>query len=201
VVVFALGSIGGGASPVTLAMAGAAVTALLSGLVSAVVLANRAGMEVYRFWQVGSIAAREYSVSGQVAPFLLVGIVLALANARGLNILALGDDMARSLGQNIRRTRIVGVLAITLLTGAVVAACGPIAFLGLIVPHLARFITGPDYRWIVPVSALTGATLLLAADVLCRVVSSDSFEVGIMLAVLGAPVFIWLVRRKGLIRL
>ncbi|ASO21263.1 iron complex transport system permease protein [Actinoalloteichus hoggarensis] len=200
VVVFVLGSLGG-STPVTLAMAGAAVTALLGGLVAAVVLGNRAGMEVYRFWQVGSIAAREYSVSGQVAPFLLAGIVLALVNARGLNVLALGEDMARALGQNIRLTRIVGVTAITLLTGAVVAACGPIAFLGLVVPHLARSITGPDYRWIVPVSALTGAVLLLAADVLCRVVSSDSFEVGIMLAVLGAPVFIWLVRRKGLIRL
>jgi len=199
VVVFVLGAVGGrGATPVTLALAGAAVSALLGGLISAVVLGDERGMETYRFWHVGSIAGRDYAVAGQIAPFLVAGLLLAAVNTPGMNTLALGEDVATALGQRVLRTRILGVCAITLLTGSVVAACGPIAFLGLVVPHLARAITGPDYRWLVPFAALIGAILLLAADVLGRVLTEDSFEVGILLAVLGAPVFVFLVRRKGL---
>lgn len=202
VVVFALGRVGGaGSTPVTLALAGAAVSALLNGLTAAVVLGDRQGMETYRFWHVGSVAGRDYAVTGQVLPFLLLGLIVALVNARGLNTLSLGDDVATALGRHVRRTRALGILAVTLLTGSAVAACGPIAFLGLIVPHLARAITGPDYRWLVPCSALLGAAVLLTADVLGRVLAGDILEVGILLAVLGAPVFIVLVRRKGLMRL
>lgn len=201
-VVFLLGGVGGrAATPVTLALAGAAVSAFINGVIAAVVLRNQGGMETYRFWQVGSIAARDYQVALQVLPFLVVGLVLAVIGTASLNTLALGEDVATSLGLNVPRTRALGILAITLLTGSAVAACGPIAFLGLVVPHLARKITGPDYRWLVPYSALLGAILLLTADVLGRVISSDSFEVGIMLAVIGAPVFIVLVRRRGLARL
>ncbi|SFQ42221.1 iron complex transport system permease protein [Amycolatopsis arida] len=199
VVVFLLGAVGGhGATPVTLALAGAAVSALLYGIISAIVLGNRQGMEAYRFWHVGSIAGRDAAIAGQIAPFLILGLLLAVLNTPGLNTLSLGEDVATSLGQHVRRTRIVGVLAITMLTGAAVAACGPIAFLGLIVPHVARALTGPDYRWLVPFAALLGAVLLLLADVLGRLVSGDTFEVGVMLALLGAPVFIHLVRRRGL---
>lgn len=202
VAVFTLGALGGrGATPVTLALAGAVVSALLHGITSAIVLGDKQGMEIYRFWSVGSIAARDYAIAGQIAPFLVVGLLLAVINARGMNTLALGEDVAMGLGLDVRRTRTVGVLAITLLTGSAVAACGPIAFLGLVVPHVARAITGPDYRWLVPTAALLGAVLLLAADVLGRLISSDSFEVGITLALVGAPVFLWLVRRKGLVRL
>jgi iron complex transport system permease protein len=201
-VVFLLGGVGGrAATPVTLALAGAAVSAFINGVIAAVVLRNQGGMETYRFWQVGSIAARDYGVALQVLPFLVAGLILAVVGTSSLNTLALGEDVATSLGLNVPRTRALGVLAITLLTGSAVAACGPIAFLGLVVPHLARRLTGPDYRWIVPYSAVLGAILLLAADVLGRVVSSDSFEVGIMLAVIGAPVFVALVRRRGLARL
>ncbi|MBK1785935.1 FecCD family ABC transporter permease [Prauserella cavernicola] len=202
VVVFLLGAVGGrGSTPVTLALAGAAVSALLYGLISAIVLGNQQGMETYRFWHVGSIAGRDFAVAGQIAPFLVVGLLLALANTPGLNALALGEDVATALGRDVRRTRILGILAITLLVGAAVSACGPIAFVGLIVPHLARAVTGPDYRWLVPFAGLIGAILLLAADVLARLVSADRLEVGIMLAIVGAPVFIVLVRRKGLARL
>ncbi|RBM15599.1 iron ABC transporter permease [Prauserella sp. PE36] len=202
VVVFLLGATGGrGSTPVTLALAGAAVSALLYGLISAIVLGDRQGMETYRFWHVGSIAGRDFAVAGQIAPFLLVGVLLALANTPGLNALSLGDDVATALGRDIRRTRILGVLAITLLVGAAVSACGPIAFVGLIVPHVARAITGPDYRWLVPFAGLIGAILVLTADVLGRVLTGDSLEVGIMLAIVGAPMFIALVRRKGLARL
>ncbi|PRX45476.1 iron complex transport system permease protein [Prauserella shujinwangii] len=202
VVVFLLGSVGGrGSTPVTLALAGAAISALLYGLISAIVLGNREGMELFRFWHVGSIAGRDFAVAGQIAPFVVLGLVLALVNTPGLNTLSLGEDVATSLGQDLRRTRVLGVLAITLLVGAAVAACGPIAFLGLIVPHIARAVTGPDYRWLVPSAALLGAILLLCADVVGRLVSGDRLEVGIVLAVLGAPVFIHLVRRRGLVRL
>ncbi|WP_216210821.1 FecCD family ABC transporter permease [Amycolatopsis aidingensis] len=202
VVVFLLGATGGhGSTPVTLALAGAAVNALLYGLIAAIVLGNRQGMEAFRFWRVGSIAGRDFAVAGQVLPFLLLGLLLAVLNTPGLNTLSLGEEVATALGQQVRRARILGVTAITLLTGSAVAACGPIAFLGLIVPHVARAVTGPDHRWLVPFSGLLGAILLLLADVAGRVVSGDTFEVGIMLAVLGAPVFIVLVRGKGLARL
>lgn len=202
-VVFLLGAAGGrgDSTPVTLALAGAAVNALLSGLTAAVVLADRRGMEVFRFWQVGSLAGRDFAVLGQMLPFLLVGLLLAVVNAPGLNTLALGDDVATALGRDVVRTRVLGVAAITMLVGAAVAVCGPIAFLGLIVPHVARALSGPDYRWLVPFAGLLGAVLLLAADVLGRLVADDRLEVGIVLAVIGAPVFIRLVRRKGLSRL
>ncbi|XVV06124.1 FecCD family ABC transporter permease [Actinosynnema sp. CA-248983] len=202
VAVFLLGAVGGrGATPVTLALAGAAVSALLYGLIAAVVLGHEQGMEIYRFWRVGSIAGRDFGLVGQIVPFLVAGLVLAVVNTPGMNTLALGEDVATALGQRVVRTRVVGVVAITLLVGAAVAACGPIAFLGLVVPHLARAVTGPDYRWLVPFSALLGAVLLLVADVLGRVLTGDSFEVGILLAIIGAPVFIVLVRRKGLARI
>lgn len=201
-VVFALGRAGGrGSTPVTLALAGAAVSAFINGVIAAVVLRDQQGMETYRFWQVGSIAARDYSVALQVLPFLAVGLLLAVVGTPGLNALALGEDVATSLGLNVARTRTLGVLAITLLTGSAVAACGPIAFLGLMVPHLARRIAGADYRWLVPYGAVLGAVLLLAADVAGRLLTGDALEVGVVLAVVGAPVFVLLVRRRGMVRL
>jgi iron complex transport system permease protein len=203
VVVFLLGSSGrAGPTPVTLALAGAAVSALMHGLVSALVLLDQQSLDAFRFWQVGAIAGRDLTVLLQVLPFLALGLFLALANAPGVNALALGEDVARSLGQRIVRTRIIGVLAITLLIGGAVAACGPIGFLGLVVPHAARAITGPDYRWLLPYSGLLGAALLLVADVLGRIVARPAeLEVGIMMAVFGAPFFIALVRRKKLVKL
>ncbi|MCR3719576.1 MULTISPECIES: FecCD family ABC transporter permease [Prauserella salsuginis group] len=198
VLVFVLGTVRGGATPVTLALAGAAVSALLYGLISAIVLSDRQGMDTYRFWHVGSIAGRELAVAGQLAPFLIAGFVLALANTPGLNSLALGEDVSTALGRHVGRTRLLGIAAITLLVGAAVSACGPIAFVGLLVPHMARVVTGPDYRWLVPCAALLGAVLVLLADVLGRLVAGDTLEVGILLAAVGAPGFIYLVRRRGL---
>lgn len=203
VVVFLLGSAGrAGPTPVTLALAGAAVSALMHGLVSALVLLDRQSLDAFRFWQVGAIAGRDLTVLGQVLPFLGAGLALALVNAPGLNALALGDDVARSLGQRVLRTRVIGVIAITLLIGGAVAACGPIGFLGLVVPHVARAITGPDYRKLLPCAGLLGAAVLLAADVLGRIIARpNELEVGIMMAVFGAPFFIALVRRRNLVRL
>ncbi|MEU7475197.1 iron ABC transporter permease [Lentzea sp. NPDC042327] len=203
VLVFVLGSAGrAGPSPVTLALAGAAVSALMNGLVSAIVLLDQQSLDAFRFWQLGGIAGRDLSVLTQVLPFLLAGLVVAAFNAPGLNALSLGEDVARSLGVNVSRTRSLGILAITLLVGAAVAACGPIGFVGLVVPHIARAFTGPDYRWILPFSAVLGAVLVLVADVVGRVVARPSeVEVGVVLALLGAPFFIFLVRRKRLVKI
>ncbi|WP_370949583.1 FecCD family ABC transporter permease [Amycolatopsis sp. cg5] len=196
--VFAIGSArGGGVTPVRLVLAGAAVTALLNALTSALVINDEQTLNAFRFWSVGALEGRDAAVVGEVVWFVVLGAVLALAGARGLNALALGEDMARSLGQHIPRTRVLGLVAITLLVGAATAACGPIAFVGLVVPHAVRAFTGPDYRWLLPFSALAGAILLLVADVLGRVLARpQELQVGIVVAVLGAPFFVLLVRRR-----
>ncbi len=203
VVVFALGSASrDGATPVTLALAGVAVTYLLGAFTSALVLADSQTLDQYRFWAVGSLAGRDADVAAQVAPFLVAGVVLALVNAPGLNLLSLGEDVARGLGADLALTRWTGLAAITLLTGAAVAACGPIAFVGLVVPHVCRAVTGPDHRWLVPAAGLAGAVLLLVADVVGRVVvRPGELQVGIVLALVGAPFFVLLVRRRRLVGL
>ncbi|MGY1806461.1 FecCD family ABC transporter permease [Blastococcus sp. SYSU D00669] len=201
VLVFAIGSVGrGGPTPVTLALAGAALSALLFALIRGILVSDEQTLDSYRFWVVGALAGRDASVAWQVAPFLLVGLVLAVANAPALNLLGLGEDVARGLGQRIWLARAVGLLAITLLAGAATAACGPIGFLGLMTPHITRAFTGPDNRWLVPCSALLGAVLMLFADVLGRVVVRPAeLQVGIVLAVVGAPFFIALIRRRRLV--
>ncbi len=187
-------------TPVTLALAGAAVSALLGGLTNALVLADTETLDAYRFWVVGSLAGRGTDVLLPVLPFLAVGALLAVAQAPVLNALNLGADVARALGVRTARARAVGITAITLLTGAAVAACGPIAFVGLVVPHVMRMLTGLDHRWSVPLSALLGAVLLLAADVAGRVAARPGeVQVGITVALLGAPFFIALVRRRRLV--
>lgn len=202
--VFALGMAGGrgGPSPVTLALAGTAVSAFLYGLTSALVLLDERAMDTFRFWQLGSIAARGADTAWQVLPFIAAGLVMALINAPGLNALSLGEDVARALGQNVALTRAVGIAAITLLSGAAVAVCGALAFVGLIVPHLIRPLAGPDHRWLLPYSGLAGASALLLADVIGRVVAHPGeLEVGVVLALVGAPFFIALVRRRKPVRL
>lgn len=201
VLVFQLGATGGGGrTPVTLTLAGVAVTFLLRGLTSALVLSDTTAIDLYRFWTVGSLTGRLDGVGLQIAPLLIVGLGLAALNAPALNTLALGDDLATGLGQDIRTARWTGLAAITLLAGSAVVAAGPIAFVGLMVPHLARRLTGPDHRWSIPVAGLTGAVLTLVADVLGRLVARPGeVEVGIVLALVGAPFFIMLVRHQRLV--
>lgn len=203
VTVFGFASIGNGnASPLSLALAGAAVAFFLQAMTNTVVLLDQTTLDGFRFWVVGSVAGRGSDVLWQVLPFLTAGVVIALASTPGLNVLGLGEDVARSLGTNVALSRTVGIAAITLLTGAATAACGPIAFIGLIVPHIARAITGPDYRWLVPYAGLLGGVLLLLADVIGRiVVRPGELQVGIVLALIGAPFFIALVRRRKLVSL
>lgn len=203
VVVHGLGSLGrGGATPVKLALAGAAMAALLGSLTSAILLIDVATLDQFRFWAVGSLAGRDASIVTQLLPFLIVGVLLALASARGLNTLALGDDVARSLGQRVQLARATAGLAVIVCSGAAVAAAGPIGFIGLTIPHVARAICGPDYRWILPWSMVLGPTLLLGADVIGRVVARPGeLQVGIVTAFIGAPFFIALVRRRKLAEL
>lgn len=203
VVVYGLGAMGrGGATPVKLALAGASMTALLGSLTTAVLLLDVATLDQFRFWVVGSIAGRDGSVARQVAPFVLAGVVLSLATARSLNTMSLGDDVARSLGLKVGRSRALAAAAVVLCSGAATAAAGPIAFVGLTIPHVARAIVGPDYRWILPYSAALGPVLLLGSDVIGRVVARPGeLQVGIVTAVVGAPFFIALVRRRKLAQL
>ena len=200
VLVFALGSAGrGGASPVTLALAGAALSALFYALVRAILVSDTDSLDAFRFWVVGALAGRGADIAWQVAPFIVAGLLLALVNAPALDLLGLGEDVARGLGQRVWLARAVGLAAVTLLCGAATAACGPIAFVGLVVPHVVRAFTGPSHRWLVPCSGLLGAVLLLLADVVGRVVvRPGELQVGIVLALIGAPFFIALIRRRRL---
>lgn len=203
VAVYAVASLGrDGATPVKLALAGAALAAGLASLTNAVLVASQETLDAFRFWQVGTLAGRGWEVIGAVAPFLAAGLVLTLATGRVLNSLALGDDVARGLGQNVPLARAATAVGVVLLCGAAVAAAGPIAFVGLVIPHLVRLVVGSDYRWILPFSALLGPVLLLGADIVGRVIlPPGEVQVGIMTAVLGAPVFIWLVRRRRMAQL
>ena len=201
--VYAVGTAGRAApTPVTLALAGAALSALLYAIVRAVLGSDSQTLDAFRFWVVGGLAGRGADVAVQVAPFIAAGALLALANAPALNLLAFGEDVARGLGSRIWPARTVGLAAITLLCGAATAACGPIAFVGLVAPHVVRAFTGPDHRWLVPGSGLLGAVLLMTADVLGRVVTRPGeLPAGIVLALVGAPFFIALVRRSRTARL
>ncbi|MEM7323206.1 MAG: iron ABC transporter permease [Actinomycetota bacterium] len=203
VLVYALGSVGrGGATPVRLALAGAAMNALLFALTRAVTLLDQATLDQFRFWAVGSLAGRDQAVANSMAPFIIVGLFIAVAVSRRLNALALGEDMARALGTGIASTRALTGLAVTLLTGAAVAAAGPVAFIGLVVPHAVRVWFGPDQRWLIPASALAGPTMLLFCDIVGRVVARPGeLQVGIMTAAIGGPAFVVLVRRSRMAQL
>ncbi|MEH1029836.1 iron ABC transporter permease [Micromonospora profundi] len=189
-----------GASPVTLALVGAALDASLASGVYALLSIDARTFEEYRFWVVGGLAGRDLTVTAQLLPFVVVGLVLAAVVARGLDALALGDDVARGLGHRIGLVRLGGGLAAVLLTGAAVAAAGPIAFVGLAVPHLARALVGADHRWTLAVSALLGPALLLSADVVGRLVAPPGeIPAGIVTALIGAPLLAFLVRRARVV--
>ncbi|MFF4450423.1 FecCD family ABC transporter permease [Streptomyces sp. NPDC001502] len=190
------------ATPVRLALAGTAASAALVGYINAVQLLDSKALDKLRFWTVGSLASANMDTVRQVAPFLLVGAVLALVLGRPLNAMAMGDDTARALGAHLTRTRIGAMVAITLLCGAATAACGPIVFIGLMVPHLVRAVTGPDMRWVLAHSAVLAPALLLGSDIVGRVVTRPAeLQVGVVTALIGGPVFIYLVRRKRMAQL
>ncbi|KKO84136.1 FecCD family ABC transporter permease [Corynebacterium otitidis] len=195
--VFALASIGRGVvNPLTLVLGGAALSAVLSSVTAGLVLTDSQNLDRMRFWTVGSVAGRDLDVVWAIAPLVALGLVAALATGPTLNVLNLGEDAAAALGVNTGRHRVAGMLIIALLAGAATAAAGPIGFVGLLVPHLARGLCGPDYRWILPYSAAWGAALLLIADVAARLVARPGeLQVGIVLAFVGAPFFLYLLYR------
>ncbi|GAA1545147.1 iron chelate uptake ABC transporter family permease subunit [Kribbella lupini] len=197
-VVQRLATRGSGATPVGLALTGAAVAALLGAFTSAIVLLDADTLDSYRFWAVGSVAGRGLDVAVQVLPFAVVGLLLAVVNARDLDLLALGDDVAAGLGLSIRRARFVGLLAIGLLTAAGVAACGPIGFLGLLAGHVARRVFGARNSWLIPAAGLTGAAALILADLVGRLVGgAGEVQAGVVLGLVGAPLFVLVVRRRA----
>lgn len=197
VAVYLIASLGrGGATPLRLALSGAVLSAALSSLSSAIILPRADIAGLVQSWLIGGVGG---ATLGQVAPafpFVLGGMLICLLSARRLNMLALGDDMASGLGERVALVRLMAALGAILLCGGITAVCGPIAFVGLVVPHVCRLVVGSDYRWVLPLSALVGALLLVSADILGRLVARPAeLDVGIMTALVGAPFFIWIVRR------
>ncbi|BEL03352.1 iron ABC transporter permease [Actinoplanes sichuanensis] len=196
--VYGVGSLGrGGATPLKIALAGAATSAALASLVVAVVLPRGDIAENFQSWQVGGVGGVGWESITTVLPFLTAGLIVCLLCARPLNSLALGDELAAGLGERVALIRGVAALGAVVLCGAATAVAGPIAFVGLIVPHMCRLLVGLDHRWLLPYVALAGAALLTAADVLGRVVNRpDEIAAGIITALVGAPFFIYIVRRQ-----
>jgi iron complex transport system permease protein len=198
VFVFAIGSLGrGGATPLKLALAGAATSAALASFITAISLPRADIAATLRSWQIGGVGGASFDTIQPMVPFFVVGIAVCLLSARSLNSLALGDDLAASLGERVAVVRGIAALGSVVLCGAATAIAGPIGFVGLVVPHFCRLLVGVDQRWLLPFSALTGAGLLVFADVLGRIVARPSeLDVGIVTAVIGAPFFIAIVRRQ-----
>lgn len=196
--VYVIGSLGpGGATPLKLTLAGAATTAAASSFISAIVLPRGDIAGGVRSWQIGGVGGATPEAISQVLPFLVVGGLICLLAARPLNSLALGDDLAAGLGEHVAATRAIAALGAVLLCGAATAVAGPVAFVGLIVPHICRLLVGVDHRWLLPFSALTGAALVTASDVLGRVIARPGeVDVGIITAFVGAPLLIAIVRRR-----
>ncbi|MFH8362135.1 FecCD family ABC transporter permease [Streptomyces anulatus] len=196
--VHTVGTLGrGGATPLKLALAGAATSAAFASLVSAVILPRNDIAGSFKLWQIGGVGGASFERIAQVAPFLAVGFAVCLLSARALNSLALGDELAAGLGERVAVARAVAALGAVLLCGAATAVAGPIGFVGLVVPHTCRLLVGVDHRWLLPLSAVLGAILLTAADVVGRIVARPSeIDVGIVTALIGAPFFIYIVRRQ-----
>ncbi|MCT4783820.1 MULTISPECIES: FecCD family ABC transporter permease [Exiguobacterium] len=190
--VFGIGSLGrGGATPLKLVLAGAATSAALSSLVMAIMIPRSNVMDQFRFWQVGSVGAGNMDSIMTFLPFFLVGLVIAIFAAPSLNILGLGEELAKGLGVRIGTLKLIASFAGVILCGAATALAGPIGFIGLLAPHLIRLTIGPDERLVIPMSALAGAILLTFADVTGRLLGSPGeLEVGIVTAFIGAPILI-----------
>ncbi|GGD91366.1 iron ABC transporter [Paenibacillus nasutitermitis] len=196
--VFGIGSMGrGGATPIKLVLAGAATSAALSSLVTAIIIPRSYVMDQFRFWQVGSVGSATWSAIGTFIPFLLVGLLVGFITAPALNALALGDDVATGLGVRTGTLRLIAALAGVLLCGATTAMAGPIGFIGLLSTHVIRLILGPDLRFIIPMSALSGAIILTISDVGGRLIGSPGeLEVGVVTAFIGAPILIIVAMRS-----
>ena len=198
VMVYLLGSLGrGGLTSLNLTIAGAALTAFISSITRGILIISQRTFEEIRFWIAGSIAGRELDLFMQVLPYLGVGLLLAFALGRQITTLSLGEDVAKGLGQQTAWVKIAAAVSVVLLAGGSVAIAGPIGFIGLIIPHMSRFLVGVDYRWILPYAPMLGAILLLVADTCARIViQPQELPVGLVMPLIGAPFFIYLIRSK-----
>lgn len=198
ILVYALGSMGrGGMTPLKLTLAGVVLSAFLSAFTTTILIRDQETLEKIRFWTAGSLAGREMPLLLQTAPYIIGGIIASLFISRQITTMSLGDDIAKGLGQNTVWVKALAAVIIVFLAGGAVALAGPIGFVGLIIPHVVRFIVGVDYRWIIPYSAVLGGILVTVADVAARVViRPQELPVGVMMAIIGAPFFIWLARWK-----
>jgi len=186
-----------GLSPLSLTLAGSAITVFCSSLTSGILILNQRTLDEIRFWLAGSIAGRDIELIKQILPYFVIGLILALILARQITILSLGEETAKGLGQNTLLIKIGAMIAVILLAGASVSLAGPIGFIGLIMPHLVRLLVGNDYRWILPFSMLGGAILLLNADIVSRLIlKPQEVPVGLILPILGAPFFIYLIQKR-----
>jgi iron complex transport system permease protein len=195
--IFMIGSMGrGGLTPMKLTLAGAAMTAMVASLTQGLLVSNEALLEQVLFWLAGSVSGRSLDNLVAVLPYLAAGWVLALIMSGKMNVLSMGEDVAKGLGLNIVFLKLVLGLAIILLSGGSVAVAGPIGFIGIVVPHLTRSIVGIDHRWLIPFSGLFGAVLLIAADVISRyILMPREVPVGVMTAIIGTPFFIYIARK------
>ncbi|KAB8316549.1 iron ABC transporter permease [Tolypothrix campylonemoides VB511288] len=198
ILVYFLGSLGrGGATPLNLTVAGAALTAFISSVTSAILIVSQRTLEEIRFWLAGSLAGRDINIFFQALPFVVVGFAIAFALARQITTMSLGEDVAKGLGQQTAWVKIITAISVVLLAGSSVAIAGPIGFIGLVVPHIVKFFIKADYRWILPYSAVVGAVLLLVADIAARVLlKPQELPVGVMTALIGAPFFVYLAKSK-----
>ncbi|WP_459844329.1 FecCD family ABC transporter permease [Halanaerocella petrolearia] len=197
-IVYALGSVGrDGLTPLKLTLAGAAITALFSSFTQGMLVLNEKALDSVLFWLTGSVAGRDLNLLLSVLPYILVGWIAAFVIAKAINILVMGEDIAKGLGQKTALVKLMAGVIIVLLAGSSVAVAGPIGFIGIIIPHLARFLVGRDYRWLLPYSALLGAILLLLADIGARyIIMPQEVPVGVMTAFIGTPFFIYIARRR-----
>jgi iron complex transport system permease protein len=199
IIVYMLGTIGReGLTPMKLTLAGAAIGALFSSFTQGLLTLNEAALEQVLFWLAGSVQGRKLEILTSIVPYMVVGWLGAIVLANKMNVLAMGDDVAKGLGLKTGFVKIGAGMIVILLAGSAVAVAGPIGFIGIVIPHIARKMIGTDHRWLLPFSGLLGGILLIAADIAARyVIMPGEVPVGVMTAIIGAPFFIYLVR-KGL---
>lgn len=187
----------GGITPVKLALAGSAITTLLSSISTTLGIRFNVSKDI-SYWYAGGVAGVQIPQLTYIIPIVAVGLILAVLLSRSISILSLGEEIAKGLGQNTMTIRLLGTIAVLLLTGAAVSIAGMIGFIGLVIPHITRFLVGVDYRWIIPCSAILGGILLLVADIVGRMINAP-FEtpVGAVTAIIGVPFFLYLARKEG----
>jgi iron complex transport system permease protein len=200
-IVYVLGSIGrDGLTPLKIILAGAAMSALFSSITQGILVLNKQGLSSVLFWLTGTIAGRSPDMLMTVLPFMVIAWLAAWIISRDMNLLLMGEDTAKGLGQRTLTVKLLAGLIIVVLAGSSVSVAGPIAFVGIVVPHISRFFTGIDHRWVIPYCAVLGAILLITADLAARfIMIPEELPVGVMTAVIGAPFFMY-IARKGLVK-